>query len=76
MANAQREVLVSPSSSNGMEISTANTTGLDLDIYIVIAEWLGLEVPLVELSPCPWAINLESGKCIWINHYDGDRKIL
>ena len=53
-----------------MQITGANTTRLDLDIDIVVAERLGLEFIEVEFRPFLRVFNLEAFERVWINHYD------
>jgi hypothetical protein len=71
MADAQWEMLLSPSSTYCVEITGANTTSLDLNINIIIAKGFWLEIIEVELSPVLWVLNLEALEGIWINHLEG-----
>ena len=51
MSNSKRELLLAPTAADGVDIATADTTALDLDIDVVVTEGLGLEFVLVELRP-------------------------
>lgn len=72
VTNCKREMLRSPAATDGMDITPAHTTSLNLDIHIVIAKWLRLELVLVELGPGLWSIHLEPGEGLGIWHV-GDR---
>jgi hypothetical protein len=48
MADGEREMLLSPASTDGVNITSAYTTALNLDVDVVVAKWLGLELVLVE----------------------------
>ena len=58
-------MLLSPSSTDGVQITCADTAGLNLDIDIVIAEWLWSELVLVEVGPVLGILDLESHKLLW-----------
>jgi hypothetical protein len=62
MTHAEREMLLSPPSTNSMQIAGTNTTGLNLDINVVLAERLGLEFIEVKLSPFFRVFDLEAFK--------------
>jgi hypothetical protein len=64
-------MLLSPSSTYCVEVARANTTGLDLNINIIIAKRFWLKFIEVELSPVLWVLNLEALEGIWINHCAG-----
>jgi hypothetical protein len=68
MTDAQWEMLLSPSSTYCVEIASANTASLDLNINIIIAKRFWLKLIEVELSPVLWVLNLKALECIWINH--------
>lgn len=70
MAYAKWKMLLSPSSGNSMQITGANPTRLNLDINIVVAKRLGLELIEVELRPLLRVFDLEAFERIWINHFD------
>ena len=70
MANTEWEVLLSPPSRNGMQITRANTARLNLDIDIVVAEWLRLELVEVKLGPFLRVFNLEAFERVRINHFE------
>ena len=59
VTNAEREMLLSPTSTNCVQIRGANSTCLDLDIDIIISKWLWNELVLVELCPFLWIEDLE-----------------
>ncbi len=68
MAYTEGKVLFSPSTADGMDITGADPASLNLDIDIIITEWLGLEFILVEFKPGLWAIDLEACECLRITH--------
>lgn len=70
MSNAQWEVLLSPSTADGVQITSTNTTSLDLDIDIEIAKRLWSQLIELEISPILWILNLEALESIWVNHLD------
>jgi hypothetical protein len=64
-------MLLSPSSTYCVEIASANTASLDLNINIIIAKRVGLKLIEVELSPVLWVLNLKALDGIRINHCAG-----
>jgi len=71
MTNTQWEMLLSPSSTDCMKITGAHTACFNLDVNVVITEWLGLEIIQVEFGPFLWVLNLETFERIGVNHDDG-----
>jgi hypothetical protein len=69
MANTEGEMLLPPTSRDSMQITGANATSLDLNIDVVIAEWLGRELIPVEFRPFLRILNLEANEGIWIHHF-------
>ena len=57
-----------PLAVDSVEIACANTTALNLDVDVVIAEGLGLELILVEFLPCFRAVDLESRELVRNSH--------
>jgi hypothetical protein len=51
VANTERERCITPTSSDGVKIRSANTTGLNGNIDIVLFELLELELALLEVGP-------------------------
>jgi hypothetical protein len=51
-----------------MEIGTAHTAGLDLDINIVVTERLWCHIILMEFRPFLRILNLEANEGIWVTH--------
>jgi hypothetical protein len=51
VANAKREGSVTPTSSDGVKIGSANTTSLNGNVDIVLFELLELELALLEVGP-------------------------
>ena len=51
MANAKREGSVTPTSSDGVKIGSADTTSLNGNVDIVLLELLELELALLEVRP-------------------------
>ena len=74
MANTQREVLVSPSTTDCVKITGAHTASLDLDVDIVIAERLWLELIQMEFGPFLRILNLETFERFRVNHCDSSCK--
>lgn len=70
MPNGQREVLLSPAAANGVDIAPAYTTALDLDINIVVAERLWLELVLVEFEPGLGPVDLETSELLGVRHVE------
>lgn len=68
MSNAQWKVLLSPPARNCVQITRANATRLNLDVNIVIFEWLRLQFVLVEFCPFLGILNLETDEAFWVNH--------
>lgn len=52
-----------------MNIRSADTTGMDLDVYIVISKWLGLKLILMEFGPGLGIGYLKAGESLWVWHY-------
>jgi hypothetical protein len=75
MTNAQREVLLSPATADGVDITCANSTSFNLDVNVIITKRLWLELVLMEFSPCLRPVDLEACECIWINHYETMKKM-
>jgi hypothetical protein len=71
MSTAQWKMLLSPPSTERMQIRGTNTTSLDLNIDIEIPKWLWLEVIELEISIMLRVRNLEALEGIWINHCCG-----
>ena len=44
VADGQREVLVAPAAADGVHIGAADPAGLDLDLDIIVFEWLGRDL--------------------------------
>lgn len=51
VANAKREGSITPTTSDGVEIGSANTASLNGNIDIVLLELLELELALLEVRP-------------------------
>ena len=75
MSNAERKVLLSPAAADGMNITGTDSACFDLNVDIIVTEWLWFELILVEFSPCVRSIDLEDSEGVWINHYDIMKKI-
>jgi hypothetical protein len=70
MTDTERVILLSPATTDGVNITGADATSINLDIYVVIAKWLWLELVLVKFLPRVRSIDLEAFKGIWVNHCD------
>lgn len=68
MTDAQREVLLSPTAADRVQIAGADSAGLNLDIDIVIAKGLGGQLVLVELGPLVGILDLETDKLLGDAH--------
>jgi hypothetical protein len=68
MPYTKREMLLSPPSGDGMQITGTNTTSQNLNVNIIVAKWLGRELIEVELRPFLRVLDLEALECVWINH--------
>lgn len=73
MTDAEGEVLLAPAAGDGVKVAAADAAGFDLDVDIVVFEWLGLVLLLceVELLSGGGAGDLESGEGVWVNHCEG-----
>lgn len=71
MAYGKGVVLGAPFAVDGVEIAGADATALDLNVDVVIAKGLRLELILVEVLPRLGAIDLEAGELFGVRHsYD------
>jgi len=68
VTDGEGEVLLAPSSRDGVDVAAADTAALDLDIDIVVAKGLGLELVLVEFQPRIGSVDLEAGELLWVRH--------
>ena len=71
VSNSKRELLLAPTATDCVDIATADTAALDLDIDVVVTKRLGLELVLVELGPGLGAVDLEAGELFGdgVRHY-------
>lgn len=70
MTDTERVMLLSPAATDCVYITRADSASIDLDVYVVVAEWLWLEFILVEFLPCVCSIDLEAFKSVRVNHCD------
>jgi hypothetical protein len=70
VADSKRVRAFTPVSADGMAITGANTTALDLDVYIVLAKGTGLKRVLLEVGPVLGAGGLEALELIGDRHDD------
>lgn len=75
MANSEGEVLVTPTATHSVNITTTNTASFDLDLYIVVTKRLHIELVLVELGPGFRRIDLEAGVLIVFRHGRCGRRV-
>lgn len=68
MAYCQGEILVAPIAPDGVEVATADSTALNLDVHIVVTKRLGLEFVLLEVLPRLGAFDLEARELVGIRH--------
>ena len=68
VSHDQRKVLLAPPAADGVDITAADTAGLDLDVHVVVAERLWLELVLVELCPSLGSVDLKAGKLVGVRH--------
>lgn len=69
MTNAEREMLLAPTTADGMNITCADSASFNLDVDIIVVKWLWLELVLMEFSPSFWPVDLEARECFRIAHY-------
>jgi hypothetical protein len=74
VTDGKGEVLLAPSSGDGVDITAADTATLNLHIDVVVTERLGLELVLVEFQPCVRSIDLEAAELLWVRHLGGVRR--
>jgi hypothetical protein len=72
--DSQGIVLLAPTAADGVKIAGANTAALNLDVDIVVAERLRLELVLVKLKPGLRSVDLESSELLGDRHSGADRK--
>ena len=72
MTDSQWPELLAPAARKSVDITAADAAALNLDINIVVAERLGLELVLVELGPAVWSIDLETSELLWVRHCECD----
>jgi hypothetical protein len=68
VTDSKRKVLLAPSSTDCVDITSTNTTAFNLDVDIVVTEGLGLELVLVELEPRLGSIDLEALELLGVRH--------
>lgn len=68
VADSKRVGAFTPVSTDGMAITGADTTALDLDVYIVLAKGTGLKRVLLEVGPVLGAGGLEALELIGDRH--------
>jgi hypothetical protein len=73
MPNTEREVLLAPASRDGVQITCADTTSLDLNIDVVVAKRFRIEFGPFEFGPVFWILDLEARECLGVDHYYGLR---
>lgn len=73
MTDAEGEVLLAPAAGDSVQVAAADSAGFNLDVDIVVFEWLGLVLLLCEVELLSWrgAGDLESGESVWVNHCEG-----
>jgi hypothetical protein len=54
--------------TNGMQITSANSTSLDFDIDIIISKRLGRELVLMKLGPFLRVFDLKSYESLGVHH--------
>ncbi len=65
MADHEGVVLVTPTTTQSVNVTPANPTGSDLNIDIKVALGLELVHPLVEIRPCFRTVHLESYRFVF-----------
>jgi hypothetical protein len=71
VADSQGVGLRTPVTTDGVDIAGADTAALDLDVNVVVAEGLGVELLLVELLPGLGAVDLEAAELLGVRRHDG-----
>ena len=74
VSNCQGKLLLSPTAVDGVNITSADTASFNLDVDIVVAERLRLELVLVKVEPGVRSVDLEPGKRLWVWHLEGIRR--
>jgi len=69
MADTQWALVLSPTARDSVDVRAAHTAGLDLNIDVIGAKWLGRQLILMELVPRLWTIDTEARECIRITHF-------
>jgi hypothetical protein len=68
VTDSKRKVLLAPTSTKCVDITSTDATAFNFDVDIVVAKWLGLELVLVEFEPCVRSVDLEALELLWIRH--------
>ena len=68
MPDGQGEVLLSPTSADGVHVASTDAAALDLDVDVVVTKGLGLELILVEVQPAVRPVDLKAGELLRIGH--------
>ena len=75
VADSKGEFLFTPAAVDGVDIAAADTAGLDLDVDVVVAKRLGLELVLVKFGPGLGSVDLEAGKLFGVRHCSVERDV-
>lgn len=71
VSDSKGELLLAPSTRDGVQVAAADAAGLDLDVDVVVAKGLGVKLVLVELIPRLGAVDLEARELVGIRHCSG-----
>jgi hypothetical protein len=68
MADTDWQWCFAPSSSDGMDVTSTDTAGIDSNVNVTIFKGFQLELLLGEVAPVFVVSDHESLRCLWIRH--------
>ncbi len=72
MTDHERVMLITPTTTQSVNITATDTTSDDLDVDIKVALGLELVHTLVEVGPCFWRVHLESYRFVLCKRHIGN----
>ena len=75
MSDGQRVLLLAPAAIERVDVAAADTAALDLDVDIIVAKRLGLELVLVEFEPGVGPVDLEASELVGVRHGENGDEI-
>lgn len=70
VTDTERTLEVTPAAGDGVNVGPAHAAALNLDVDVVIAKRLGLELVTVELVPGLGRVNDEALESLWVAHFE------